>query len=622
MSDNPRPLPRKRRSTVSSRLSRRFHFVKVLHEDRPFAVVLVLGLVLGGAVMLGVPKLWKTTPTPFPFGEVRVSVLDLVQAWSLSRAARRAEAAGQDGAALLSWRSALVNNQADPALHRGVLGFLGRTPQAEADRALLAIRSASWLVALTRTNLADVALIGDVLERYGRPKVALSWMTGVAWVQDPGLAKPHAKCLLTAGQWEAFAELWRAHGAVWKDDPILAMYQDAWLGGTDDRTSGLEATVRLKGALGVDGETGLTAARLLILVAAVKGQVDDLGLGLQTLEARRSASAAQHGHHWRALKASGRGEEARRLALAYRQVPSDPEMAAVQWRAMRDIGLSNEALGLAEQNLDRFGNDLAVWRAYFDLLVDSRRWNETVRAAANARLKASRQEQLHVEALFAEYRASLGEGRKTDEARLAGELAGIRVEESETAIRISSALRSGERVAEALRLMLAHETAFRDWAPYWAELFSVGLLAKDLEVLRRSVGEMSRIEPRNLAWANNRAALLLITGEDPPEALRLTLASLNLHPESPILRINHAMALLATGRVPEAETVLRTLAGLKLNKDVLANYHLAMAETHFALGRKPEAVESAKRVDRSRLLEPQLKRLDHVMNQASESAGR
>jgi tetratricopeptide (TPR) repeat protein len=621
MSEKPRTSPRKRRSTASSRLSRRFHLFKVLHEDRPFAVVMVLGLLVGGMVILGVPKLWKTTPTPFSFGEVRVSALDLLQAWSLSRAARRAEAAGQDEAALLSWRSALLNNQGDPQLHRGVLGFLGRTPKADADRALFAIRSASWLVALTRTNVADVALIGDVMERYGRPRVALSWMTGLAVDSNQALARARAKCLLSAGQWDAFAELWRVHGAQWKDDPNLAMYQDAWLGATDDRTAGLEATARLKGSLGVDGEKGLTAARLLILVAAVKGQVDDLGLALKTLEARQSASAAQHGHYWKALGGSGRGDEARRLALAYRQVPSDPEMAAMQWRAMRDIGLSNEALGLAEQNLDRFGSDLAVWRTYLDLLVDARRWKDTVRAAANARLKVSRQEQLHVEALFAEYRASLGEGRKTDEARLAEELAGVRVEEPETVIRISSTLRSRERVAEALRLLQAHEMSFRNWAPYWAELFSVGLLAKDLEVLRRSVGEMSRVEPRNLAWANNRAALLLITGEDPPEALRLTLASLSRHPESPTLRINHAMALLATGRATEAETVLKALAGLKLTKDVGANYHLAMAETHFALGRKPEAVDSVKQVDRSRLLAPQLERLDRVMAQASVSGG-
>ncbi len=621
MSEKPQTSPRKRRSTASSRLSRRFHLFKVLHEDRPFAVVMVLGLIVGGMVLLGVPKLWKTTPTPFPFGEVRVSALDLLQAWSLSRTARRAEAAGQDEAALLSWRSALLNNQADIALHRGVLGFLGRTPKAEADRTLFAIRSASWLVALTRTNAADVALIGDVMERYGRPRVALSWMTGPAWDQDPALDRARAKCLLSSGQWDAFAERWRVHGAVWKDDPKLAMYQDAWLAATDDRTVGLEATARLKASLGMEGEAGLTAARLLILVAAVKGQVDDLGLALNNLEARESASAAQHGHYWKALEASGRGEEARRLALAYRQVPGDPEMAAMQWRAMRDIGLSKEALELAEQNLDRFGNDLTVWRVYFDLLIDARRWNETVRAAANARLKASRQEQLHVEALFAEYRSSLGEGRKTDEARLAEALAGVRVVEPETAIRISVTLRHQERVAEALRLLLAHETAFRDWAPYWAELFSVGLLARDIEVLRRSVGEMSRIEPRNVAWANNRAALLLITGEDPPEALRLTLASLNRHPESPTLRINHAMALLATDRAAEAETVLRTLAGLKLNKDASANYHLAMAETHFALGRKPEAMESGKQVDRSRLLKPQLERLDRVMAQASGGGG-
>jgi len=621
MNENPQALPRKRRSTVSSRLSRRFLLLKILHEDRPFAVVMVLALSLGVLVLLGVPRLWKTTPTSFPFGEIRVSALDLVQAWSLSRAARRAEAAGQDEAALLSWRGALVNNMADAKLHRGVLGFLQRLPQARPDRTLFAIRSASWVVALSRTNLTDLALIGEVMERYGRPRVALAWMAGIALDQDPALEKARAKCLLSAGRWEAFADRWRAHGAGWKEDPILSLYQDAWLGTTDDRTAGLEATGRLKEALGVEGERGLTAARLLILVAAVKGQVDDLGRALETLEVRGSASAAQHGHYWKALEASGRGDEARRLALAYDQVPSDPEMAAMQWRAMRDIGLPTEALALAEQNHDRYGNDLETWRTYFDLLLDSQRWSETIRAAANARLKAARQEPLHVEALFAEYRAASGEGRKTDEARLAQDLAGVRVAEPEAVIRISSTLRNRDRGVEALRLLQAHEPVFRDSAAYWAEVFSLGLLEKDLETLRRSAGELSRIEPRSIAWANNRAALLLITGEDPAEALRLTLAGLARHPGSSTLRINHVMALLAAGRAAEAERTLQSLVSSKLSKEVLANFELAMAETHLALGRKPEALETAGRVDRSQLLSPQLERLDRIAAQASGGGG-
>jgi len=137
-----------------------------------------------------------------------------------------------------------------------------------------------------------------------------------------------------------------------------------------------------------------------------------------------------------------------------------------------------------------------------------------------------------------------------------------------------------------------------------------------VEVLRRSVKELVRIEPGSVAWVNNQAALLLITGDDPPEALRLTLEGLSRNPASPLLKINHALALLRTGRAAEAERILATIASERLPKDGLANFNLAMAEAHLALGRKTQAAEVAGKVDRSRLLGPQLTRLDFIIAQA------
>ena len=147
-------------------------------------------------------------------------------------------------------------------------------------------------------------------------------------------------------------------------------------------------------------------------------------------------------------------------------------------------------------------------------------------------------------------------------------------------------------------------------------MVSAGLAAKDVEVLRRSVKELVRIEPGSVAWVQNQAALLLITGDDPPEALRLTLEGLSRNPASPLLKINHALALLRTGRAAEADRILATIARERLPKDGLANFNLAMAEAHLALGRKAKAAEVAGKVDRSRLLGPQLTRLDFIIAQA------
>ena len=83
-----------------------------------------------------------------------------------------------------------------------------------------------------------------------------------------------------------------------------------------------------------------------------------------------------------------------------------------------------------------------------------------------------------------------------------------------------------------------------------------------------------------------------------------------------VCKINHALALLRTGRAAEAERILATIASERLPKDGLANFNLAMAEAHLALGRKAKAAEVAGKVDRSRLLGPQLTRLDFIIAQA------
>jgi predicted Zn-dependent protease len=112
---------------------------------------------------------------------------------------------------------------------------------------------------------------------------------------------------------------------------------------------------------------------------------------------------------------------------------------------------------------------------------------------------------------------------------------------------------------------------------------------------------------------NNRAALLLITGENPAEALRLTFEGLRRQPDSLALQVNHAMALQRNGRTAEAARLLERIPADRLSPDLAASYHLATAEVRAAEGRREDAAAAAGRVERSRLLPPQLARLDRVL---------
>src|SRR5437763_1849751 len=83
---------------------------------------LAFGLFVLVFVFLGLflPKMWKTSKPGF-VPVIKVSGLDLVQAWSLKRTAVKASAAGRFEEANLAWQGALANNRADPDLVRGAL---------------------------------------------------------------------------------------------------------------------------------------------------------------------------------------------------------------------------------------------------------------------------------------------------------------------------------------------------------------------------------------------------------------------------------------------------------------------------------------------------------------------
>jgi hypothetical protein len=297
-----------------------------------------------------------------------------------------------------------------PALHRGLLESLRDFPQFRPEQGALAIGTASWLLALTGTNLADVILVADVLERYGQPRSALARLAEVASRADDGAEKVRARCLFSAGFYGEFEELWRTNQTTWASDPLLARYQDAWQVATDDRSGGLESALRLKQALEAPGGEGLVAARLLHQAAARRGLAEEVALCVRRLESARSASVGHYAHLWRLLAASGRHSEATNMAVTLKIVPRDPESAVQLVEAFRFLGLREQARRFCEQHIGAYGASTEVWRSYFDLLVEIGNWDEVQRASVDARVLASRNDPLWAEAVFARYRAGTRRG--------------------------------------------------------------------------------------------------------------------------------------------------------------------------------------------------------------------
>ncbi|MBI4325180.1 MAG: hypothetical protein HY674_07930 [Chloroflexi bacterium] len=79
---------------------------------------------------LFLPKIWTTSPDGF-MPVIKVSGLDLAQAWSLKRNARRAATAGRLNDASYSWMAAIANNPADPEAIRSFLDGVLRREKPE-----------------------------------------------------------------------------------------------------------------------------------------------------------------------------------------------------------------------------------------------------------------------------------------------------------------------------------------------------------------------------------------------------------------------------------------------------------------------------------------------------------
>ena len=121
-----------------------------------------------------------------------------------------------------------------------------------------------------------------------------------------------------------------------------------------------------------------------------------------------------------------------------------------------------------------------------------------------------------------------------------------------------------------------------------------------------------RLQPGNVACANNYAATLLINRDRPEEAVSLTLQILNRFPDSKPAKINHALALLLNQRTGEAEAVLKSIVPEKLSGQEANSFYLGRFEVSFNQQHYDQAWEASDRIAAKHLFPNQLKWLEEM----------
>ena len=131
---------------------------------RIVSVLILLGVV---AIAIALPKIWRVTPPGFQ-PQVRVSLLNLAQAWQLRRSARELAAEGSPDEAAAAWRAAVLKNLGHLPTIREALRATVSLPNQTAAALEQAAKFPAWLVALGGTNAQDIGLVAQLCDRTGR----------------------------------------------------------------------------------------------------------------------------------------------------------------------------------------------------------------------------------------------------------------------------------------------------------------------------------------------------------------------------------------------------------------------------------------------------------------------
>ena len=233
--------------------------------------ILVVTAVLIGFGILTILKVFRSTPPGFR-PNVRMSVLDKLQAYSLAQAARKAAAEGHVDDAILGWQSAIANDPGDPNLQRGLIETLVNASDAPQKFYALGASHAFYLLRLAHTNEADLNLTAQLLSRYGLD----SFLVGFLQPNDANLTSEQAgaylRSLFHLGSMDTFGNVWTRYSNSLASNREMALYQSAWQAGWGP-TSTLRSGAESLAAAISNPETATLARRLTLSVAAARSDI-------------------------------------------------------------------------------------------------------------------------------------------------------------------------------------------------------------------------------------------------------------------------------------------------------------------------------------------------------------
>jgi len=577
-------------------------FLRHLVHEPTFLVAVIGLLVCAGGVAVIIPKLWNPAPPHFS-RTVRVSLLDLAQAWNLRRTALNSVAEGQWEDALVAWRSAMANNLADAKTHRGALETLRDAPWVHSANLNLALFSGEVLIELSGTNRADTLLVADVLIRHRLADVSLGVLRGWEKEFTPAEEAVWLRGLLTAGQVGAFDARWKASARVHEGDARMRLYRAA-IDASGPPAQAVDGLDRLRTSL-TDPALKIDAARLLCWAALRRDDPVEYERALSVLRESKSTMVQDEVGFWLLLARHDRLEDARRMAREYRELPPPTPMEAVQLaRAWSELGLGDLAVDMFRDHGDRYGVAIDVWATYFDLLIDRRQWDDLRRVAATLRGNSSSKDDVQAMTWYAEAIADLSENRRTAVGTYLRRLEDSVISDSALVLRLASGLIRAGEFATSAKLLARVESDLGTQPDFWIQLLINAQGRRDTQTMQRATERLLELQPGSLVGLNVKLGLMLLAREKPAEALTLSVRLTSGGKASAGAAINHAAALLQNSRIAEAGEMLSRIGPSRLSAVERAAWELAQVEFLGLSGRPVEALELGGKIDVRQLMPP------------------
>lgn len=585
------------------------YLLHVLFYDAKYRWALIVSGLVFTVLVLVLPKIWITSPRDY-LPVIKVSGLDLLQSWSLRRAATKADASARPADAIQIWVGAVANDGANPNSVRGLLRSLARQPLPDRAWLPLGMQQAGNLLRLTHTNVTDLELAAQFYARYDQHDWIINRLGGTDTPVSPKSTAILLRALFLSGQMQRFGDLWKQREATLTGDLEAALFHAAWQAGWGPAGESASGRDHLEAALKDPARRPLALSLLL--------QVHYKALDLPAFERRLADLADLHAdtlrdqvRHWLLLELSGRRSEAVVLARSQSPIPQTPTEVEQLLTAWTRLGLFEEGAQFVRKKLADFGPAPALWVRAGQLLIEGKLWDELRQNANELRQIERLKPVLGKYGNFLEGVAMNGLGRRAEAetafSEFCTELPKDPAVTFQTAVTLN---RLGYPIAAAVVLKKLEAIAGNDLV-FWKQVQLTAYEGRQAELLLAACEKVHQLQPEDSS-ASNFAAALLMMRERSAEALQLTLQVVQHAPQSRIARVNHALALVQNGRLAEAEQLLQSVSTDELTESARTVLAYVWFQCHRAAGRIAAARVAAAQIDVRHLFPPQVKWLEEA----------